>query len=145
MCARARQDRTGGEKVVNTPGCASFEIRVPSPQNLLFGRINLEPSPATASKHRSPHSVRDRVRVRVRVRVGWSASVATAKKKHLSGTVLIVYTWYQVLWFSSTSSSYECFIVGMFQTRAPRCAYTTTLPGIISSCLLYTSPSPRDS
>ena len=38
-----------------------------------FGRINLERSQATASKHRSPHSVR------VRVRVGWSASGATAK------------------------------------------------------------------
>ena len=33
------------------------------------GRINLEPSQATASKHWSLHSVR--VRVRVRVRVAW--------------------------------------------------------------------------
>ena len=40
-----------------------------------FGRINLEPSQATASKHRSPHSVR----VRIRIRVGWSESGATAK------------------------------------------------------------------
>ena len=38
-----------------------------------FGRINLERSQATASKHRLPHSVQ------VRVRVGWSASGATAK------------------------------------------------------------------
>ena len=34
-----------------------------------FGRINLEPSQAPASKHKSPHSVR--VTVRIRVRVGW--------------------------------------------------------------------------
>ena len=47
------------------------------------GRIDLEPSQATAAKHWSPHSVRVRFRVRVkvtvrvRVRVGWSA-VGTA-------------------------------------------------------------------
>ena len=35
-----------------------------------MGRINLEPSQPTASKHWSPHSVPSRVRVRVRVE--WS-------------------------------------------------------------------------
>ena len=57
-----------------------------------FALINPEPSQATASKHRSPHSVR--VRLRVRVRVGWSASGATAKKKnnvyYVPGTIYLV-------------------------------------------------------
>ena len=44
--------------------CASFEIRVVLSTASPFGRINLEPSQGTASKHRSPHSVRVRVRVR---------------------------------------------------------------------------------
>ena len=38
--------------------------------NLHMGRINLQPSQATASKHWSPHSIQSRVRVRVRVE--WS-------------------------------------------------------------------------
>ena len=57
-----------------------------------FDRINLEPSQATASKHRSPQSVR--VAVRVRVRVGCSASGAAAKTPLQMYPVL--YTWYDV-------------------------------------------------
>ena len=83
-----------------------------------FGRINLEPSQATASKHRSPHSVR--VTVRVRVRVGWSASGATAKTPLHMYPVL--YTWYQVLRYTSSIT----FIIGAFQTRTSGCAYNTT-------------------
>ena len=41
-----------------------------SEQSNHMGRINLEPSQATASKHWSPRSVP--IRVRVRVRVEWS-------------------------------------------------------------------------
>ena len=41
-----------------------------SKQSNHMGRINLEPSQATASKHWSPHSVPIRVRVRVRVEGG---------------------------------------------------------------------------
>ena len=40
-----------------------------SRHSIQVGRINLEPSQATASKHWSLHGVR--VRVWVRVRVGW--------------------------------------------------------------------------
>ena len=61
-----------------------------------FGRINLEPSQATASKHWSPHSVR--VRARVMVRVGWSASGTTAKNLYQvlinMYRYLVLYTWY---------------------------------------------------
>ena len=69
------------------------EFRNPHPPSRAspFGRINPEPSHATASTHRSPHSVR--VRVRVRVRVGWSASGATAKiPRHIyvPGTIYMV-------------------------------------------------------
>ena len=48
-------------------------------------------SQATASKHRSPYSVR----VRVRVRVGWSASGDVV-------IYLVQYTWYQVFRYSSS-------------------------------------------
>ena len=65
-----------------------------------FALINPEPSQATASKHRSPHSVR--VRLRVRVRVGWSASGATAKPRL---NIYVLYTWYQVLRYSSSTCS----------------------------------------
>ena len=51
-----------------------------SKYSIRAGRSNLEPSQATASKHRSPHSVWVRVRVRVRVhRIGWSALGTTAR------------------------------------------------------------------
>ena len=45
------------------------QLKSLSKQSNQVGRINLEPTQGTASKHRSPHSVR--VRVRVRVRVEW--------------------------------------------------------------------------
>ena len=50
----------------------------------------IEPPQATASKHRSPHSVR--VRVRVRVQVGWSAPGAIANPPQ--NMYLVLYTWY---------------------------------------------------
>ena len=40
-----------------------------SKHGIQVGRVNLEPSQAAASMHRSPH----RVRVRVRVLIGWSS------------------------------------------------------------------------
>ena len=55
-----------------------------SKNSIQVGRINLEPSQATASKHWSLHSVR--VRARVRVRVGWSAvSKKREPSSHVSG------------------------------------------------------------
>ena len=82
-----------------------------------FGRINLEPSQATASKHRSPHSIR--VRVRVRVRVGWSASGATAKKKnnvyYVPGTRYFGTT--SSINISSISSSFHRMCISNSRTR----------------------------
>ena len=47
--------------------------------SIQIGRINREPSQATASKHWSPHSVR--VKVGVRVRVGWYLHINLYKQK----------------------------------------------------------------
>ena len=85
---------------VHTRVCDSWDTHPPSTASP-FGRINLEPSQATASKHRSPHSVR--VRGRVRVRVGWSALGATAKRK--TNMYLVLYTWYHVFWYRSSTNS----------------------------------------
>ena len=53
------------------PGARVLKCAPPTHSISPFVRINLESSQTTASKHRSPHSVR--------VRVGWSALGSTAK------------------------------------------------------------------
>ena len=65
-----------------------FEHAHPPATASPFGRINLEPSQARASKHRSPHSLRVRVRVVVVSRHG-----LIPLNMHM---YLVLYTWYQV-------------------------------------------------
>ena len=105
------------------PGCASFEMRTPHPQHSPMAEsTSREPSEATASKHRSLHSVR--VRVKVGVRVGWSASGATAKSPYMY-MYPVLYTWYQAFRYI-VGIVVAHFIVGSFQTHTPGCAYNTT-------------------
>ena len=99
FCFGARWPRYHTSKYcenVKSPGCASFEMR--------------ELSQATASKHRSPHSVR--VRVRVRVRVGWSASGAAGQNppQYVPGT------WYYMPGARYVRILVVHFVVGAFQT-----------------------------
>ena len=121
-------------------GCASFEIRTPPH----FGRTNLEPSQATASKHRSPHSVR----VRVRVRVGWSASGATAKKlvvacrcggggggghgQKVGRGVSVWWWWWWWCWWCSHITVYYT----MYYTRVWGLGYTTQVSSTLYSVVL---------
>ena len=102
------------------PGARIWNTHPPSTASL-FGRINPEPSHATASTHRSPDSVP--IRVRIRVRVGWSPSGTTANPPlhtYVPGTTYIPGTRY----FGIVVVVH--FIAGAFQTRTSGCAYNTT-------------------
>ena len=105
----------------------------PSIHSLPLWPNHLEPSQATASKHRSPHSIRPRVRVRVRV--GWRRQAPQPKPPyilHVPGTWYYIHTWYQRCRYSSSTTICSIFLVYFivyrlcaFQTRTPECSQAT--------------------
>ena len=80
-----------------------------SKRSIQSGRLNLEPSQATASKHRPPYSERVRVRVWVRALVGWSTLGGTAKKKQRFAIKLQI-----GLFFRSHSGRYRGYSLSIY-------------------------------
>ena len=118
-----------------------------SKHSIQVRRINLEPSQATASKHWSLHSVRVRV-----IGLGFGSGGACSPRSNKPG-VRMKYPDMGVRHSTERRSHQN---TNCFKEPNHRCLFhaanfahervkNTRTPGIdFCSCLLYTSPSPRD-